>query len=132
MPLLINWKLVIIVIATLTLVAAGVTAVLSYNHAVTKAKLLERENEAQANLIVKQRDNLQRLKKYYAERDRRQQEAQDRRSQVLTRKEKVDEKGNIAADDPTLLDLNRLFLDPDGGRKTSDSESARLPATAPG
>lgn len=132
MPLLINWKFIIIVVVALAIVSAGVTVVLSYNHAVTKADQLERENLAQSELIVKQKNNMLRLNAYYAERDRRQVQTSNRRSQILTRKEKVDEKGTIAADDPTLLDLNRMFADPDSDRKTDTTGSSRLPAAAPG
>lgn len=136
----IPWKWILIGVATLVLVAGVFYTVHCYNAAIREAQEAKQKLKAvQGELDLEQaksarlQQDLADLKIYYTARESRQEKAATRRSQVLSRKEKTDEKGNIAADDPTLTDLNRLFPGDQNGDDTSDnSDSPSLPADAPG
>jgi len=136
----IPWKWILIGLAAITLIAGTYYAVHSYNSAIREAQEAKQQLKATQEELDKERaktkrleQDLTELKVYYSAREDRQAKAATRRSQVLSRKEKTDEKGNIAADDPTLTDLNRLFPGDQNGDDTSDnSDSPSLPADAPG
>lgn len=135
----IPWKWAFIGVLALALVAGIWFAVHSYNSAIREA------NEAKASLKATQEElkkeqaktqtlqkELADLKTYYAAREKRQAQAADRRTKILARKEKLDEKGAIAADDPTLLDLNSLFPGTDSNDKADAANTSGLPAATAG
>jgi len=133
------WKWVFIGLVALAIVAGIWFTVHSYNSAIREA------NDAKASLKAAQEElkkeqaktqtlqkELADLKSYYAAREKRQAQASDRRTQILTRKEKTDENGAIAADDPTLLDLNSLFPGTDSNDKADAANTSGLPAATAG
>jgi adenylate kinase family enzyme len=111
----IPWKWVIIAVVALLLSAAAIAVVMSYNRAIAQAELTKRELaatkeklQAEQAKVAQMETTVKDLTAYYESRDERQQKAATRRSQILTRKEKKNG-DTLAADDDTLLDLNRLF-----------------------
>lgn len=125
---MIPWKLVAIVVLLTAAVAGALHVVRSYNKALTDAQearaqvaQLEQQLADEQEKVRQLNTNLAELKTFYAARQLRQAQSADRRSRVLQRKEVTDATGSIAGDDPTLLDLNRLFDNAAGGGSDTDA-----------
>ena len=136
----IPWKLVAIGLVTILMTAGAWFAVRSYNTAITTAEKAQKQTVElsskldQANNDIKTlQANMGEVRAFYSARERRQQKASNRRMEVLSRKEKTDESGAIAFDDPTLLELNSLFPPDAGGNSAAyASDPSRMPTNVVG
>lgn len=115
------WKWVIIGAVSLILLGAGAYAVLSYRSALGKVVKVEEEKrrveeafEVQLHENALLRTNNERLANYMENAELARLQLENKLKTVATRKVKRDEKGNVAPDDPLLVDLRGMF--PPGGQ----------------
>lgn len=100
----------IAVVATL-IISVGVTAVSSYRSAIAKLASMDIVISEQNKTIKTYKDRIESLENYQLEHDKLIQKVNKDVRRIMEREPKFDEKGNIAADDGILSDLNCMFTE---------------------
>lgn len=130
-----EYKIIVYAVIGLMLFGIGSTAVLSYNHFVSKAAKQEEQiklrdsviNDQQA-IVSEQKRQADTAKQYQQESDSRRIQSEDRLKKILTMESKRDEKDNITPDDPILGSLNGMYPNNKAGEdKTNTTTRTTVP-----
>jgi len=110
-----EYRLIAYVILGSVLLGIGGTAVLSYNHFVSKAATQEQQLKLRDQVISEQQQivadkihEAEVAKKYQVEAEQRRIESDNKLKKIMSMESKRDEKGNITSDDPILASLNGM------------------------
>lgn len=126
-----EYKLAAYSVIGLLITAIGGTAVVTYNHAITRAEhlqdtLKERDNQIKTmqGYIDQRNRDVANLKQYQAADEGRQSVTNAKVRTILVREGKNDAQGNISPDDPVMRGLQRMFPGGEIRKDTAGDTSA--------
>lgn len=115
-------KIVIIALAVILTISAGVAAVSSYKSAISRLASVEVVKAEQDKTIENYGKRIKSLEDYYKRRNTLISTTSKKVRQTMEKEAKIDEEGNIAPDDPILAELNGMF-DSDRGEDGGNSNA---------